>query len=211
MVHKKSVLHFSPQEKKDLIISWLTLSLAFAALIAPVFLNIHDILFALPVALLAVGTGFIFHELAHREAAKHFGFHSEYRAWYPGLLIAIALALSPLHMIFAAPGATYFFGESITRKQNGVISIAGPTTNLIFGFLLTIIGALFMDTFLKSAFILAGQINFWFAFFNLIPIYPLDGAKVLEWKPSAWIVAIGASLILVFMPEIVFGLIGIRI
>jgi len=213
MTHtKKSFFYFSPQEKKDLLVSWLTLSLAFAVVINPVFFNISNLLFSLPVALVAVGTGFVFHELAHREAAKAFGFHSEFRAWYPGLLIALGLAIATMgSFIFAAPGATYFFGENITRKQNGLISLAGPVTNIILGILLLIIATLTSGQFIQTIFIYAGTINFWFALFNLIPIYPLDGSKVLPWKPEIWAVMIIISGILVFAPGLILGLLGIKL
>lgn len=213
MTHeKKSFFYFSPQEKKDLLVSWLTLSLAFAVVINPVFFNISNLFFSFPVALVAVGTGFVFHELAHREAAKAFGFHSEFRAWYPGLLIALGLAIATMgSFIFAAPGATYFFGENITRKQNGLISLAGPFTNIILGILLLIIATLSPDQLIQTIFVYAGTINFWFALFNLIPIYPLDGSKVLPWKPEVWVVFMIIAGLLVFAPGLVLPLVGIRI
>jgi len=212
MAHKKSILHFSPQEKKDLLISWLTLSLAFAVVINPVFFNINNLFFSLPIALLAVGTGFVFHELAHREAAKYFGFHSEFRAWYPGLLIALGLAIATMgQFLFAAPGATYFFGENVSRKQNGLISVAGPATNVILGLLLLIMASLFADKTIQLIFVYAGEINFWFALFNMLPIFPLDGAKVLAWKPSIWVLMMIIAVVLVFAPGLIFGSLGLAL
>ncbi|MFA5931249.1 MAG: site-2 protease family protein [archaeon] len=212
MVNKKSILHFSKQEKKDLLISWLTLSLAFAVVINPVFFNVGNLFFSLPIALLAVGTGFVFHELAHREAAKHFGFHSEFRAWYPGLIIALGLAIVTMgQFIFAAPGATYFFGENVTRKQNGLISLAGPLVNIIFGIILVIIAAMVGDALFIQIFVTAATINFWLALFNLLPIFPLDGAKVISWKPGVWIFFMALAVVLVFMPTILFSMVGLRI
>jgi Zn-dependent protease len=211
MVHTKSIYYFSSQEKKDLIISWLTLSLAFAVVINPVFFNISNLVFSLPIALIAVGTGFVFHELAHRQAARMHGFHSEYRAWYPGLVIALGLAIATMgNFIFAAPGATYFFGENVTRKQDGVISLAGPATNIVLGIILLLIATTLTDKGLQTILVYAGSINFWFALFNLFPIFPLDGAKVLAWKPGIWLIAIILSLILVFAPGLVLPLIGIK-
>jgi Zn-dependent protease len=34
--------------------------------------------------------------------------------------------------------------------------------------------------------ILGIQINLWIAFFNLLPIGPLDGRKIIEWNPIIW-------------------------
>ncbi len=207
MTKNLSILHFSPQEIKDLIISWLTLSLAFAVVLNPVFFNISNLILSLPLALLAVGTGFVLHELAHREMAKHYGFHSEFRAWYPGLFIAIGLAIITMgQFIFAAPGATYFYGQTVTRKQNGIISLAGPAINLILGIALLIISGLMADALLGKMFGYAALINFWFALFNLLPIYPLDGSKVMAWKPFIWIIFIVISALLAFMPELVTSL-----
>ena len=208
----KSLLHFSKQEKIDLLVSWLTLSLAFGLVLSDNFLSIFDIAMAIPVALLAVGTGFVFHELAHREAAKSYGFHSEFRAWYMGLAIAVGLAVATGgRFIFAAPGATYFFGHEVSRRQNGIISVAGPATNIVLGIILTIMAALFADKFIMSVFLYAGMINFWFAFFNLIPFGPLDGSKVLAWNPGIWVALIAVSAALVFFPGPLLALIGISL
>lgn len=205
-MHKKiSLLTFSPQEKKDLIISWLTLSLAFAVMINPVFFNITSFIISLPIALVAVGTGFVLHELAHREAAKSFGFHSEFRAWYPGLALALGIALiTKGQFIFAAPGATYFMGENVSRRQNGIISVAGPITNLILGLALVFVAA-FLSGFLQTVFVYAGIINFMFAAFNLLPFLVLDGTKVIAWKPSLWLVLIIISGALALFPEIILA------
>ncbi len=202
---KKGLLYFSPQEKKDLVISWLTLSLAFAIMINPVFFNISNLLISFPIALIAVGTGFVLHELAHREAAKYYGFHSEYRAWYQGLVIAVALAIiTQGSFIFAAPGATYFFAEKVSVKQNGIISLSGPITNLVLGLLLMLIANMFKGDFLNTVFSLAGQINFFFALFNLLPILMLDGSKVFAWNKLIWAVFFGISAIFVFLPGLFF-------
>ncbi len=207
---KKSIFYFSPQERIDLIISWVTLSVAFALVISPIFLQISSLLVSLPIAFVAVGTGFIFHELAHREAAKHFGFHSEFRAWYPGLILAVFLAIvSGGRFIFAAPGATYFFGNNVTRRQNGIISVAGPITNIIVGTILILLTAIITDNFIRLVLFQSGMINFWFALFNLLPINPLDGSKVITWKTEYWLALMLLSGILVFFPELIFGLIGI--
>jgi len=214
MVEKKqkSFWYFSKQEKIDLFISWITLSIAFAVVINPIFLNLTNMIVSFPIALVAVGTGFVFHELAHRQTARHFGFHSEFRAWYPGLVIALGLAIVSFgQFIFAAPGATYFFAHNVTRKQNGLISIAGPAINIIIGLSLLILSAIIVENLVVTILSYAALINFWFALFNLLPVYPLDGAKVLHWKPVVWLGAIALSGILAFMPGLFLASIGLAI
>ncbi|MFA6064726.1 MAG: site-2 protease family protein [archaeon] len=211
MTHRKvSILTFSPQEKKDLIVSWLTLSLAFAVMINPIFFNITSFIISLPIALVAVGTGFVLHELAHREAAKSFGFHSEFRAWYGGLALAVGLAIvTQGQFLFAAPGATYFIGENVTRKQNGIISAAGPITNLVIGIILLIIGSQ-LEGFFQTTLVYAAIVNFMFAAFNLLPFFVLDGTKVIAWKPLLWAALIFISGLLALMPQIVLIPLGIK-
>lgn len=176
------------KEVRDLVISWLTISVAFAAVLSPNILNIMGFIEALPVTILAVGTAFIFHELAHRQVARHFGCHAEYRAWNFGLMLALALGVmafvSGTGFIFAAPGAVYIFGTNISRKENGLISVAGPATNIIIGGLFLMLA--FLITQLAAVFFMVGYINLFLAMFNLIPFGPLDGGKVFAWNPVIW-------------------------
>ena len=115
-------------ERNDLIVSWLTISVAFAIVLTPGFFNVTSFVIAFPLSAIVVGTGFIFHELAHRQMAKRFGAHAEYRTWRTGLIIA--LVSSFMGFIFAAPGAVYIYGN-MNNKENGLISIAGPATNIV--------------------------------------------------------------------------------
>lgn len=201
------------RERNDLIISWLTLSVAFALVISDNFLNLMSLAEALPIALVAVGTGFVAHEMAHRQMARRYGFHAEYRAWPGGLAFAVLLAfISGGRFIFAAPGATYIFASTISREQNGKISIAGPVTNIIIGIILLIgapmllasmlIFGLTFDPLVFSILINAAFINFWFAFFNLLPFGPLDGTKVIAWNSAIWLVTIAIAAALAFLPDV---------
>lgn len=213
---KKSIFYFSPQEKIDLLVSYITLSIAFSIVILNFNLidgikgstEIADIITGVLIAFIAVATGFVCHELAHREAAKHFGFHSEFRAWYPMLGIAIIFAFLT-GWILAVPGATYFFGNNVSRKQNGLISLAGPISNLILGIILIIAGLLLANPLIATVLITAAVINFWFAFFNLLPIFMLDGTKVLAWRPDIWVVFIIIAGVFTFYTQFLIQLISI--
>ena len=212
---EKSIWHFSKKEKIDLTLSWIILSLAFSLVLLR-FKLFSDLLVAgsnmpfevaIPIAFIAVGTGFVFHELAHRQAARHYGFHSEYRAWYPMLGMAVVFAFLT-GWILAAPGATYFFGQNVSRKQNGMISFAGPLINIILGFLFLLIGLSFNGTIIATIIVSVAMINFFFAFFNLLPILMLDGSKVIAWDPKVWIIGIAIAGIMSFFPELFISLIG---
>ncbi len=178
------------RERNDLLVSWITISLAFAMILGKRFFNVLPIFYALPTALLAVGTGFVFHELAHRYVARKFGIHAEFRAWNFGLVLALASAalvfVTGFGIIFAAPGAVYIFGN-LSRRENGLVSVAGPLTNLFVGLAFLTV-SLFMPALnpVSLTIYYAAVINFFLAFFNMLPIYPLDGAKVFAWNPAIW-------------------------
>ena len=88
--------------------------------------------FTLAVPLLVVGSSFVLHELLHKFTAQRFGFWSEFRANYVTLGLSILFAYV-VHIVFAAPGATMIYGPNITKRQNGIISAAGPLLNLALG------------------------------------------------------------------------------
>jgi len=210
MIFQERVFQMNSTERNDLLVSWLTLSLAFALVISDSFLSLVSLAEAVPIALLSVGTGFIFHEMAHRQAARRYGFHAEYRAWNQGLILAVVFAVISFgRFTFAAPGATYIFAHNISREKNGKISIAGPATNVVIGFLLLFAAGLAPSGFVFKVLVNASTINFWFAFFNLLPIGPLDGKKVMAWNLGAWGAIMAVSAVMIFMPELALALLGI--
>ena len=193
------------REQKDLFISWITISIAFAIMFLMPALNISSIPFVLIVSLFAVGTGFILHELAHKYMAIKYGCHAEFRAWSQGLIFAIILPIITLGtVLFAAPGAVYIHGPHINNKQNGIISLAGPATNIILSILFFIIGFASANLLIKEVFIISAQINAFLGFFNLLPVFVLDGAKVFKWDIKVWLLAILIAGLLSFAPKLVF-------
>lgn len=194
------------RERNEIIISWLTISIAFSVYLSDGFLNIVPLASSLPISLIATATGFILHELAHKYTALRFGVHAEYRMWKYGLIATLALPIitgvlfsSPI--LFAAPGAVYIFGENISRKHNGIISAVGPLTNIVVGGFFLAIAMLFsLDGFIRTIIVYTAQINLWLAFFNLLPIPPLDGSKVMSWNVGAWALMIVPLAAFFFLP-----------
>lgn len=192
------------KELVDLTVAYLTISAAFAIVLDRGFFTAGSIsggfALALFVSFLAVGTGFILHELAHRQVAKHFGAHAEFRAWPFGLIIAIAVPIITLgNFLFAAPGAVYIYGENIDRRQNGLISVAGPATNIAAGLFFGFLSFVSANPFVVAIAYPAMFINFWLAFFNLIPVPPLDGSKVFAWNPIIWIALFIPLILFIFI------------
>ncbi len=173
------------QELTDLLISWISLSAAFAFVFSDGGLSVTSFGSALAIAALAVGTGFLMHELAHKYVAIHFGAKAEYRAWNLGLMIALGVAIFA-GFIFAAPGAVYIFGKKVSVKENGIISLAGPAMNVVVGIIAFLIAGAYSTSQIGNVAAVVGSINFYLALFNLLPVFVLDGAKVFAWNKAVW-------------------------
>ena len=198
-------------ELNDILVSVLAISLAFTiAGIGGIFGLLGgarpDILsFALlfAVSMFTVGIGFVLHEMAHKYLAIRFGCWAAYRAWPMGLLFALVSSL--FGFIFAAPGATYIdptYARRFTHRENGLISLIGPLTNialaLLFAFASPLFFALLPQEIAALVLIQGVGINLWLALFNMLPMGPLDGTKVMRWNPLIWGVTIVFTAIALF-------------
>ena len=142
--------------------------------------------------------GFMAHELAHKYAAMRYGYFSIYRMWPLGLGLALLAGLASRGTILvAAPGAVVILTGYFTPREGGTIGLSGPLTNLglacIFG------SMYFFEGIIGSIGFYGAFINLWLAFFNLLPVPPLDGDKVFRWSPKIWVAVEIPLLILVFM------------
>jgi len=191
------------RELRDIIIAAAVLAIAFS-------FNWDINVFAknlLPAAI-GVSLGFILHELAHRFLAKKYKCYAEFRLWTQGLILALGLAiLTNGSFIFAAPGAVYIQNASdlwgrpvtISKKQNGLISLIGPITNIILASIFLAIA--FFTGIASQIMFFAASVNIWLAIFNMLPVPPLDGSKVFWWDKRIWIVcfAVFAALLFIFV------------
>ena len=135
------------------------------------------------ISLVTVGPGFVFHELSHKFMAQRYGFWAEFRMWPMGLVLALVSSL--VGFVFAAPGATYISGANISKTENGKISLAGPLMNV--GIAMLFIPLLFVGPgLLRDVGSIGVPVNIFLALFNLLPIGPLDGAKVMRWNVFVW-------------------------
>jgi Zn-dependent protease len=197
----------SVRERRDLIIAWLAISIAFTLIfIRPTGKVLPEVyLLFFGISLVTVGIGFVLHEMAHKFTAMKYGFWAEFRR--DNLMLVVAVALAALvGVVFAAPGATMIYGPAITRQQNGRISAAGPVTNLVlcipFAILLFAGQYIPLTVFSLNVVSLIGliglQVNAMIAFFNMLPVSVLDGRKVLAWNKAVFAGLFIAALALVF-------------
>ncbi len=189
----------SNAEIRDIGKAWIALSFAFALLFSGIYLlggrsfsyilSTNFMLIFL-VSLGTAGLGFLLHELAHKFVAQHFGCMAEFRAFDQMIVLAVGLA-AVIGWIFAAPGAVMISG-TVTRKENGIISLAGPAMNFalaaIFWFIAQSIPLFSVGHF----------VNAWLGIFNLIPFGNLDGKKILSWSKAWWVGSVALGIYLLF-------------
>ena len=167
-------------------------------------LSPQGLIFAV-VLFFTIGIAFIAHEMGHKWAAGKCGAASRFVMWPAGILLM--LAMSPLGFIFAAPGAVYILKPYLTKRESGLISLAGPSVNFVlylFFALLLVLSAyagLSLSDIVKEIALLGLRINSFLAFFNLLPLFVLDGAKVWHWNGLAWGAAFLVSILAMVLAE----------
>ncbi len=198
---------FSKIEIRDISIAILVLSVSFTLIYRGnrgFFSDdyVTNILCWFGVSFLFVITSFMMHEMGHKFTAQRFGAWSEFRMYPIGLLIC--LISSMFGFLFAMPGAVYINGY-ITEEQNGRISVAGPAVNIVLCAIALVVAILFGGAYTKVGAILLvlAHLNSFLAVFNMLPIGPLDGGKILKWNGLVYGVMIGVSVALLIIVRIV--------
>jgi Zn-dependent protease len=145
------------------------------------------------VALTTALTAFVAHELAHKISAQLHGYWAEFR-WSP-MGLAFSVVTAYLGFLFAAPGATVIGGMG-DPKEWARTSLAGPMTNAGFSavFYAGSLGALALGSSFAPWLFFLAWINGWFGAFNLIPVGPLDGAKILRVSAPMWVGALAITV-----------------
>jgi Zn-dependent protease len=180
-----------PRERRDLLIAWIAISVAFTLIFVRSGADIFSLIFFFVMSLLTVGVAFVFHELAHKFAAMHYGYWAEFQKDNQMLLVAVIMA-ALAGIVFAAPGATYVYGNA-TRTENGWISAAGPITNLVLCVPFVVL-MLFGGGLIGLVGLVGLRVNAMIATFNMLPISVLDGRKVLAWNPAVFALLMVASV-----------------
>ena len=208
VLHTGSFWHFSKTEIRDLAISLAAFSLGLSFMFHGGVLGgmlgfgsslIVSVPLMFMLGLVSFGPAFIIHELAHKFVARHYGCWAEFRADPSGLKTGVGIAFF-IGFLFMAPGAVMVAGN-VNRRQNGMISLAGPASNLI----LWLIG---LPAFiLIQSGVFANIVLYWMiansilGAFNMLPFGPLDGKKIKNWsEPVFWsFIVIFATLVYLTM------------
>ncbi len=188
-------LKLSKHEIIDLIKAWLAISIAFAIVLKTDTFFSTNFIYNILLAALTVGVGFLLHELAHKIVALHYKCIAEFKSF--DFMLVIAILISFLGFVFAAPGAVFIQGN-VDRKKNGKISLAGPLTNIILALIFLSLSIISI-TFIKQISDYGFRINAWLALFNMLPFLSLDGAKVFRWNKVVYTIFLIISIILLII------------
>jgi Zn-dependent protease len=216
-----------PRELEDIIVADVALSFAFTMVLSGGLFGFSSsagaLLSLFAISLVAVTLSFVLHEMMHKLAAQHFGAAAAFRRSDNGLMITLFASL--FGFLIGIPGATVIYTNNFTRREEGYVSLAGPLTNLVVFAVFFAVGLFAVKSisfahglfsvnssgFVNNLISITLLISLVLAFFNMLPIYPLDGSKVLRWnKPVyfATLAAISALLLLFFSTsDILFSLI----
>ena len=215
-VKKEDIFH----EILEFAVSVIWMGIAFGIALAggiKAFTDSHALGTVILESLVVVFFAFVFHELAHRIAARRYGFHAVYHVWIPGLILAMGAAL--LGFLFAAPGGVHIdIGQDTAenRTKLGKSALAGPVVNMVLAvvfLVFTFVFSAFVQSYMTSTGktvsqlaswvaiavnigVIGMEINAWLAFFNLIPWGNFDGFKVFHWNKKVWIGVFIGSIVL---------------
>jgi Zn-dependent protease len=182
----------SSTELLHITVASLVLTLDFVLLFhGPVLYPFNTEIVIVASAAGAAISAFVCHELAHKISAQRRGYWAEFRMSPFGLLVSLVTA--SIGFLFAAPGAT-MIGGMTNPEDWGRTSLAGPATNFVFALLffgssLGVSAAYPSEVTFSGILLFLAYINGWFGAFNMIPVGPLDGAKVFRWNKSLWVVS----------------------
>lgn len=137
-------------------------------------------------AVLVASPGVIAHELAHKFVGLAFGLNAVFVPFYDNLSTLIVAGFSIILKVISSPFILIVPGfvnlqGTITPQISLLTALAGPLTNLALW-----LGSVYilktkhnLERRTMAVLSLTSFINKWLFIFNMLPIPPLDGSKVL--------------------------------
>jgi len=185
-------IRFSKTEILHIAAAIAVLSVAFTLVFRNSVLDPTDptmnIILIVGMSVILVVCSFLFHEFGHKFVAQRYNAWSEFRAYPYGLVMALVFS-ALFGFLFAAPGAVYIEGR-IDKEKYGKISLAGPAVNFsISAVAIVIVLALDPGSLACNVFYMLAWLNAFMGLFNMIPVLPFDGSKILAWSIPMYILA----------------------
>jgi Zn-dependent protease len=159
--------------------------------------GLQNFLFALIIMAITV----FIHHSGQRMAALYLGFRAEQKLWWYGPLIGLMLVIlsygklkflaatgTMMYLLPAHRIGAFRYGPNMTTIAK--IAAAGPFANIAFGVLVKIIEwiGILPATISQPIF----DLNILYAAWNLLPIPPLDGSKVIYYSRMTYAFMFGA-------------------
>ena len=109
--------------------------------------------------------------------------------------------------VFASTGEIKVYADNLSDEIIGRIAVAGPMANLALALISLLIAVLTsplksQSIIFELIFLISGvsySVNSFLAAFNLLPIYTLDGIKVIKWNVGVWIVVFALAAIMMLL------------
>jgi Zn-dependent protease len=198
----EGVFEGQTNDNLELLKMWVGTTLAFAIASERGVVFDSSFLRALLLSAIVCGLAFVLHELAHRVVARGYGAEAHFVANNGMLLVSILIAF--LGVLFAAPGAVWHRGY-LTKRQSGLIALAGPATNMVLavlfllGIIVIVVSRHNVPDWVVDLCTDGFRFNAWIGLFNMIPAGPFDGAKVLNWSALVFGITIAVGILLAFV------------
>lgn len=188
------MLYLSKKEVRSLAIAILLVSFAFTL----ADISVSFLIYSLVASTFAVITYKFFNELVSNIE----GVESECELWVNGIGIMILSAfVSTGQAVLVLPLITTISEKEtsrwkrsvyeLTSRDIGVTGASGVMGNII----MSIIFLAILRVSSHTVFELGAMINLWMAFSILLPVPPLDGADIMQWRSFLWLLLMSVTVI----------------
>ena len=190
----KGKIRFSKTEVLHITAAILVLTAAFTIIMIRRYTisgydQMTEIAIFIGISFILVVCSFLLHEFGHKFVAQKYNAWSEFRAYPYGLVIALLFSFL-VGILFAAPGAVYIKGN-IDKNTYGKISLAGPAVNFVIAAIAILITlSLEPGSLIHFIFRMLAWLNAFLGLFNMIPVLPFDGSKILAWNKPIYAIAL---------------------
>ncbi len=136
------------------------------------------------VYIVAAGIAVIGHEFAHNVMAFKYNIDAKFEVWASGMGM-VFLTSYLFGNVFATPGRSVLDAENVEKRIEGLIYTMGPLVNIILAIILIPFASAPGSLGLMAS--VGIPMNLLIAIYNLLPIKPMDGTSIKNWKLSVWV------------------------
>lgn len=152
-----------------------------------------------PTMFLVVVLAMVPHELLHKYVAERLGYLAYFRISRKLIIISLITSLLPYFKVIAPGYVVIYTWGPLPRRDEALIAVAGPLTN--FAIVLVTLPLYVLTG--SDLYGLILWVNSIVLFFNLLPIPPLDGSRILRYRKSLWLLLFLPSLVLLITSYII--------